>query len=113
MGARYGTGSFYIESLRANFKTPSGLSGHSDCSESLIVNCGSVTAAFAFLVIALGVLIFGIYATVQRRRAHPGEPKPEKVFVDREGWETKVSDEEGWETKVFDNEEGWETKDED
>ncbi len=102
-----------IENLQANFNTTTVLSGHSDCSENLIANCGSTTAWFAFLVIALGVIIFGIYATEQRRRARPRELKPEKVFVDEEGWETKVFDDEDRETRVFDDGGGWETKAED
>jgi hypothetical protein len=108
---RYGRGSFYNEFLQANFTSPAVLSGHSDCSENLIANCGSASASFAFLVIALGVLIFGIYATEQRRRsrARPGELETRKVFVDEEGWETPVvDDEEGVETRVVDDEEGWE-----
>ncbi len=104
------------ENLQANFNTRTVLSGHSDCFENLIVNCGSPSASFAFLVIAIGVSAFGIYATIQHRKshAHPGEPETEKVFVDREGWETRVSDdEEGGEMTVFDDKERWETKAED
>jgi hypothetical protein len=82
----------------------------------VIYNCGSSSASFAFLVIAFGALAFGIYATKQYRRSpsQPGELKPEKVFVDEEGWERKASDdEEGRETTVSDDEEGWEKKAED
>ncbi|HEY4823047.1 MAG TPA: hypothetical protein VIH83_05115, partial [Candidatus Bathyarchaeia archaeon] len=108
--------SSFAENLQANFNTTTVLSGRSYCFENMIVNCGSASASFAFLVIAFGVLLFGIYATKQHRQslAHPGGLKTEKVFVGKEGWETKVSDdEEGWETTVFDDEEGWETKAED
>jgi hypothetical protein len=80
----------------------------------MIVNCGSAYASFAFLVVAFGVLIFGIYATKQRRQSHPGGLKAEESFVDKEGWETKgFDDEERRETKGSDDEEGWETKAED
>jgi hypothetical protein len=113
MNLRYGRGSAFIENLKGNFNTRTVLSGHYDCSENLIANCGSSSASFAFLVIVFGVIIFGIYATEQRRRAHPGELEPEKVFVDREGWETKAVDDEEGETTVFDDEEGWEKKAED
>jgi hypothetical protein len=94
VGSRYGRGSFIAENLLANFNTRPVLSGHSDCSENLIVNCGSSSASFAFLVIAVGVSIFGIYAVKLRRqhRASQGEQKAEKVFVDTEGWETKHED---------------------
>src|SRR3989442_3771536 len=102
---RAGTGSSFTENLHGKFSTTTVLSGHSDCFENIIVNCGSVSASFAFLVVALGVLIFGIYATKQRRQspARLGGPKAEESFVDKEGWETKGSDdEEGWETKAKD-----------
>jgi len=94
LGSFYGRGSFTAENLQANFNTRAVLSGHSDCSENVIVNCGSSSASFAFLVIAIGGSIFGIYAVRQRRRfrAPQGGLKDEKVFVDREGWETKHED---------------------
>ena len=104
------------ENLHGNFNTRTVLSGHSDCFENAIVNCGSASASFAFVVIGLGVLIFGIYATNQRRRssAHRGELKAKKVFVDKEGWEaTGIDAEEGREATASDDEEGWETKAED
>lgn len=108
------------------------LSGHYDC-----VNCGgSVSALFGFLVIAFGVLIFGVYATMQRRQsrnAPQGQTGEENVLVDQEGWETKVSDSgdnadlneskggenrqarvpgggETTDTEVPGEDEGWETK---
>jgi hypothetical protein len=91
VGSRYGRGSFIAENLQANFNTRTVLSGHSDCSENILVNCGSSSASFAFLVIAVGVSIFGIYAVKERRRHRaPREgTKDEKVVVDTEGWETK------------------------
>jgi len=94
LGSLYRRGSFTAENLQANFNTRTTLSGHSDCSENLIANCGSSSASFAFLVIAVGVSIFGIYAVKLRRRSRAprGEPKDEKVFVDTEGWETKHKD---------------------
>ena len=108
------------------------LSGHYDC-----VNCGgSVSALFGFLVIAFGVLIFGVYAIMQRRQSRNSpkeQPGEENVLFDQEGWETKVSDsgdntelneskdEENWQpklpegdettdTRVPGEDEGWETK---
>ncbi len=87
-------GSLFIENLRANFNGRAVLSGHSDCSENIIVNCGNSTASFAFLVIAVGVSLFGVYAVKQRRRSRAPRrgPEGEKVFVDKEGWETKHED---------------------
>jgi hypothetical protein len=116
MNLRYGRGSAFIENLKANFNTRTVLSGHSDCFENLIVNCGVASASFAFLVIALGLLVFGIYAIREHRQSSAlrGEQEAEKVFVDKEGWETKaVDEEEGSETRTSDDEEGWETKAED
>jgi len=70
------------------------LSGHYDCSENLIISCGSVSVSFAFLAIAIGALVFSVYAVKERRKSSrpPEEPKPDKVVVDKEGWETKASD---------------------
>ena len=70
------------------------LSGHYDCSENLIVSCGSVSVSFAFLAIAIGAIIFAVFAVKERRKSSqiPKEAKPEKVVVDKEGWETKASD---------------------
>jgi hypothetical protein len=113
LNPRYGRGSFYTVTLGVNFNTPSALSGHYDCYENLIVNCGTVSASFAFLVVALGVLIFGIYAAKQgwQSRSLQGELEPEEVMVDKEGWETKASeDEERSERKVRGDEQGWEEK---
>jgi hypothetical protein len=113
MNPRYGRGSFYAVTLGANFNTPSILSGHYGCHENIIVNCGTVTASFAFLVVALGVLIFGIYAARERRQLTglPEESGTEEVLVDQEGWETKVYDEEELrDAKASKDEEGWEKK---
>jgi hypothetical protein len=113
MNSLYGRGSFYTENLRANFNTRVVLSGHYDCHENLIANCGTVSASFAFLVVGLAVLLFGIYAAKQRRQSPilQEELEPEEVIVDKEGWETKASEDEGRnETKGPRDDEGWEKK---
>ena len=99
------------------------------------LNCSSTTGYFAFLVIAFGVVVFGVFVARQRRQssAPPTEEEEERVAGDQEGWETKVSDsgdstglneskeEENWQAKVPEGdettdtgapgeEEGWETK---
>ena len=77
------------------------------------LNCSSNTGDFAFLVIAFGVAAFGVYAAKQRRQSSgpPTEPAEEKVAVDEEGWETKVSGvTEGIAVNPSKEEEGWETK---
>src|SRR6266550_703673 len=77
----------------------------------LTVNCGTVSASFAFLVVGLGVLIFGIYAAKQRSRSPILQEEPEEVIVDKEGWETKASEDEGRnERKDHSDEQGWEKK---
>ena len=83
------------------------LSGHYGC-----VNCESVTGYFAFLVIAFGVLAFGIYAAKQRRQSHvlPKEPEQEKVLVDQEGWETKLSEAEAERVNASKKDENWQSK---
>lgn len=87
-------GSFYSENPHANLKGGGTLSGHYDCRENLVANCGSTYASFAFLVIVAGVVIFGVYVTKQRRRsAAPLEETEEKVTVDDEGWEKRAEDE--------------------
>jgi len=80
------------------------LSGHYDCSENLIVSCGSVSVSFAFLAIAIGALVFSVYAVKERQKSSrlPEESKPEKVDVDKEGWETKASGHEGRKKKSDD-----------
>jgi len=111
MNSLYGRGSLYTENLGADFNTGVVLSGHSDCHENLIVNCGTVSASFAFLVVGLGVLIFGIYAAKQRSRSPILQEEPEEVIVDKEGWETKASEDEGRnERKDHSDEQGWEKK---
>jgi hypothetical protein len=74
-----------------------------------------------FLIIAFGVLAFGVYVVVERRkslaelRAMESAMESEKVVVDEEGWEKKASEDEGegWGAKPPDKDEGWEAKDED
>ena len=83
------------------------LSGRYGC-----INCESNSGYFAFLVIAIGVLLFGVYAAKQRRRppSHD-ETKDEKVLVDEEGWEMKASENpKPVEPKGSSLDEGWETK---
>jgi len=113
LNSLYGRGSLYTENLGADFNTRVVLSGHYDCHENLIVNCGTVSASFAFLVVALGVLIFGIYEAKQRRQSPSlqEELESEEVIVDEEGWELKASEEAGQnETKGPGDEQGWEKK---
>ena len=105
--ARYARGTLFAENLKAGFGTQMSLSGHYDC-----INCGgSVSALFGFLVIAFGVLIFGVYAVKQRRQSQspPKEPAETKVQVDQEGWETKTSDSEETGMNVSESEGGWQT----
>jgi hypothetical protein len=105
-------GSFYIETPHAGFGNGPVLSGHYDCHENMIVNCGTVSASFAFLVVALGVLIFGIYIAKQRQQS-PGpseEQEPEEVSLDQEGWETKVSDVANRPETEASDDERWEEK---
>ncbi|HYY92613.1 MAG TPA: hypothetical protein VE955_11565 [Candidatus Dormibacteraeota bacterium] len=86
----------YTRILQAGFNATTPLSGHFDCRENLIGNCGSSFDPFAFLVIALGFLLFGIYA-IRQRREPPSQPReaqgaqPSEVYVDKEGWETRIS----------------------
>jgi len=82
------------EVLRSNLTGKTVLSGHYDCHETIIGNCGSVSGSFAYLVVALGAIVFAIYAIRLRRQSPslPEELKPEGVVVDKEGWETKASD---------------------
>ena len=101
-----------IESLRGHINTPTVLSGHYDCHETLIANCGTVSASFAYLVVALGAVAFAIYAIRLRGRSpSPEEVKPEKVVVDKEGWETKeFKGKKRKETKASDEDGDWEKK---
>src|SRR5260370_5082181 len=91
-----------------NFGSREVLMGRYGC-----LNCSSNTGDFAFLVIALGVAAFGVYAAKQRRQSSgpPTEPGEEKVSVDEEGWETRVSGSaEGRAVNVPKDREGWETR---
>jgi hypothetical protein len=107
--AVYARGTKFIPvALGTNFGTGEVLMGRYGC-----LNCSSTTGDFAFLVIALGVVVFGVYAAKQRRQSSglPREPKQEeKVAVDEEGWEIKVSD--NAEAKAVDptKDKDWETK---
>jgi len=107
----YRRGSVFEENLRADFNTTVTLSGHYDCFENVIANCGTSSASFAFLVIAFGALAFGIYVAKQRGQSLSGGLKTEKDFGYNQGWERKgFDDEEGWEEKRFDDEERREPK---
>jgi len=107
-------GSFYTETPSTNFGTRTVLSGDYNCHENITSNCGIQSGFFAFLVIAAGLLVFGIYAGKQRwqSRARPEKPEPEIVSVDEEGWETKQSqaNEDAWKTKDSTDDDGWEAK---
>ena len=79
------------------------------------LNCSSTTGYFAFVVIALGVVAFGVFAARQRRQssAPPAEEEEEKVSVDAEGWETRVTGStEGRAANLPKDKEGWETRSE-
>lgn len=95
INSRFAKGS--IENLRSHLGTPSVLSGHYDCHETLVSNCGTVSASFAYLVVAVGAVLFAVYSMRLRRRAPglPEELRPEDVAVDKEGWETKASKKKG------------------
>jgi hypothetical protein len=99
---------FVPVTLGTNFGGREVLMGHYGC-----LNCSSNTGDFAFLVIALGVVAFGVYAARQRHQASgpSKEPGEEKVAVDEEGWETKVSrNAEGKAVNLPQDREGWETR---
>src|SRR5438309_8733590 len=87
-------GKCYSEILRSNLTTKTGLSGHYECHDTIVGNCGTVSASFAYLVVALGAIAFAVYAIRLQRRSPslPAELRPENVVVDKEGWETKASD---------------------
>jgi hypothetical protein len=90
MNSRYTKGS--VENLGGHITTKTVLSGHYDCHETLVGNCGTASASFAYLVVVLGALLFAIY-TVRLRQRSSGpsdELKPVNVVVDQEGWETKA-----------------------
>jgi hypothetical protein len=92
MNSRYTRGS--AENLGGHITAKTVLSGQYACHETLIGNCGTPSATFAYLVVVLGALLFSIYALRLRQRPSglPEELKPENVVVDKEGWETKASD---------------------
>jgi hypothetical protein len=101
-----------IESLGGHINTPTILTGNYECHETLLANCGTVSASFAYLVVALGAIAFAIYA-IRLRGVSPGpkEAKPEKVVVDKEGWETKDSQgKKRKETKPSNEDDDWEKK---
>jgi hypothetical protein len=106
--AVYGRGAKFVPvSLGTNFGSGEVLMGRYSC-----FNCSSNTGYFAFLVIALGFAAFSVYAARQRRQSSgpPTEPGEEKVAVDEEGWETKVSGSvEGRAVNLPKDREGWET----
>jgi hypothetical protein len=92
MNSRLAKGS--AEVLRSNLTSKTVLSGHYDCHETIIGNCGTVSGSFAYLVVALGAILFAVYAIRLRGRSPslPEELKHENVLVDKEGWETKATD---------------------
>ena len=93
--------------LGANFGSGGVLMGRYGC-----FNCSSNTGDFAFLVIALGVAAFGVYAAKQRRQSVRPEDHQDdaQVIVDEKGWETKSFDSKEPSTKASGNDGGWETK---
>jgi hypothetical protein len=109
MKAVYARGAKFVPIvLGTNFGSREVLMGRYGC-----FNCSSNTGDFAFLVIALGVAAFGVYAAKQRRQSSgpPTEQGEEKVSVYEEGWETKVSgNAEGRAVNLPDDREGWETR---
>jgi hypothetical protein len=106
MNSRYTKGS--VESLGGHITTKTVLSGHYDCHETLVGNCGTPSASFAYLVVGLGSLLFAVYAVRLRQRSSglPEELKPENVVVDKEGWETKASDKKERKRKKSSNDQG-------
>ena len=94
--------------LGINFGSREVLMGRYGC-----FNCSSNTGDFAFLVIALGFVAFGVYAAKQRRQSRRSEENhqdDEQVIMDEEGWETKSFDSKEPSTKASGNDGGWETK---
>jgi len=106
MNSRFGKGS--AVNLRSNLTTRTVLAGHYDCHETLLANCGTASASFAYLVVALGAIAFAVYAIRLRRRSPslPEELRPENVVVDKEGWETKASDKKERQRKKSSNDRG-------
>jgi hypothetical protein len=109
MKAVYARGTKFVPvTLRTNIGGGEVLMGRYGC-----FNCSSNTGDFAFLVIALGVAAFGAYAAKQRRQSSSSssEPSEEKVAIDEQGWETKVSGSaEGRAVNLPKDKEGWETR---
>jgi hypothetical protein len=91
MNYRYTKGS--AEILGGHITTKTDLSGYYDCHETLIGNCGTPSASFAYLVVGLGALLFTVYAVRLRQRSSglAEELKLENVVIDKEGWEMKAS----------------------
>jgi len=109
MRAVYARGAKFVPiALGATFGSGGVLMGRYGC-----FNCSSNTGDFAFLVIALGVAAFGVYAAKQRRQSRRSEENhqdDEQVIMDEEGWETKSLDSKESSTKASGKDEGWETK---
>jgi hypothetical protein len=109
MSAVYARGAKFVPvALGSKFGSGEVLLGRYGC-----LNCSSNTGDFAFVVIALGVVVFGVYAARQRRESSSPsrEQREEKLSVDEEGWETKVSGgAEGRSVNLPKDREGWETK---
>ena len=109
MRAVYARGAKFVPvSLGTSFGSGEVLMGRYGC-----FNCSSNTGDFAFLVIALGVAAFGVYAVKQRRqysRPEEDHQDDEQVIVDQGGWETKSFDSKEPSTKASGDDEGWETK---
>ena len=107
MRAVYGRGAKFVPvSLGANFGSGEVLMGRYGC-----FNCSSTTGYFAFLVIALGVAAFGVYAARQRRQSSRAEDHQDdaQVVVDEEGWETKSIESKEPSPEAPEDDEGWET----
>jgi len=108
MNAVYARGAKFVPiALGTNFGSREVLMGRYGC-----LNCSSNTGDFAFLVVALGVAVFGLYAAKQGRQSSRPEDHQddEQVVVDKEGWETKSFDSKEPSTKASGDDEGWETK---
>jgi len=108
MRAVYARGAKFVPvSLGTSFGSGEVLMGRYGC-----FNCSSNTGDFAFLVIALGVAAFGVYAAKQRRQSSRPEDHQddEQVTVDEKGWETKSFDSKEPSTKASGDDEGWETR---
>jgi len=110
-----GHGASYSKSIGDKIGDRTVLSGHYDCSQNLVVSCGSVSVSFAFLAIAIGAMVFAVFAVKERRKSSrlPEEPKPERVVVDKEGWETKASEAKGRKQSKASNDEEREKKSDD